>query len=399
MTEQPVTDVRILVVEDTPDHMKDVIFYLNDIHKRVRTNIGIGEITIVQAETVAEARKLLTAATSPYDLVVVDLRLPEEQVDDGSEAVANGLALIESIQATQTGKGMVAISAYDDYQNVRDAFKGGVLDFASKPLDQETFEPIVLNALQRLMTQDSDRLLNERVFKLVTQAQLGLAHGFRQVFFHLIKGVTETADKVEKYARERYGPDAAKDPGDPLTKALTSQRETIAKARQDWAEIQAELVPASSEFDSEDLSVMLSNLESKLKPALVVKRVVLKRPDSFTRPVHTFEKDVEVVLGEILAGAASELPNGGDVHKVKISFVTEETRVGVVLEDDLDPIPDKHAQAINAGLRIIADANFGRAWGLSVAQHVALRGGGEIKVEIKHGKNVVTYYVPLADHA
>ncbi|MGZ8845797.1 MAG: hypothetical protein ACXW3C_04975, partial [Pyrinomonadaceae bacterium] len=61
--------------------------------------------------------------------------------------------------------------------------------------------------------------------------------------------------------------------------------------------------------------------------------------------------------------------------------------------------PEKQVQAINSGQRIIPDANFGRAWGLSVAQHVAMRGGGELKLTSKRGKNIVTYYIPLAEYA
>ena len=399
MSKRPITNVRMLVVEDKPKARDLLLLYLNSLDEIVRTNIGIGEVSIDAANAVVNAKQSLMAAASPYDLVLLDLRLPKESPDDGTEDISNGQDLLEFILSSRSARGVVVVSAYGDYQFVRDALKAGAIDFVRKPVDQVTFESVVLNALVRLMTQETERLLHQRVFDLIAHSQLGLAHGFRQVFFTLLKGVTVAAEGFERDARDRFGVDSAKDPADSLALLFNAHREAIEKAREDWAAIQAELAPASSAFDTANVSEMLQSIKARLEPALVVKRVLVTENNVFDRPVHTFEKDVEVVLGEIIAGALSEIKDPAKVHKIKLSFKVEDTRVGVVFEDDLDPIPEKHARVINEGLRIITDANFGRAWGLSVAKHVALRGGGEIEVATKHGKNVVTYYIPLADHA
>lgn len=393
--QQPLADQRIIVIDDERPIWKQLKLYIDSMDDKLLKHNGIRSINVEFADSVVQAEELFNKAADPFDLAVLDLRLP---INSGATnpMMQNGFNLLKSIQKERRAKGVVVISNYGDYTNVRKAFTGGAIDFINKPLDKSNVEPAVINALVRSLTQDAERLLNERVFQLVAHAQLGLAHGFRQIFFTLLKGVTEAADGLEKDVRERYGVDNTKGSHDALPRLLSMHQEAIVKARQDWAEIQGELAPASSEFESRNVSEMLHSIKKRLEPPLVIKRVNVTQAESYNRLVHTFEKDVEIVLGEIIAGSLPSDSKGGEIN---ISFVTEPTRVGVVFEDDFPPIPETHAKAINAGLRLISDANFGRAWGLSVAQHVALRGGGELNVAIKHGKNVVTYYIPLADHA
>lgn len=399
MSQRPVADQHILLVDDLESVRHQVKRYLDNVDKQICKDNGIGRIDIDLADSVTQAKSFLKdAVTRPFDLVILDLRLP---IRSGATnpLVANGFRLLRHIQASQTANGVVVISNYSDYKNLRTAFKDGAVDFVNKPFRQHHVEPTVLKSLVRLMTQQCERLLSQRVFNLVAHSQLGLAHGFRQVFFTLLRGVSEAAEGVERYARERYGLDREKDSDDSLTVLLKAHQDSIKVAREDWTRMQDELAASSSDFGAGNVSEMLRSIAVDLKPALVVKRLALATKANYDRPVHTFENDVGVVLREIIAGALSELSSDGEVRSMSIHFVTEPTRAGVVFEDDLDPIPEKQMRAINEGQRIIPDAKFGRAWGLSVAQHIALRGGGELKVSTKRGKNVITYYIPLAEHA
>jgi len=399
MSEYPLASQRVLVIEDRPEISQQVKQYIESINAGLLKDNGLHPPAVELADSVVQAEEQLEkAADNPFNLALLDLRIP---IKSGAQnpMMQNGFRLLEHILKSGRAKGVVVISNYGDYTNVRKAFTGGAVDFINKPLNMTNIEPAVVNALVRLLNQETERLLNQRIFDLVAHAQLGLAHGFRQVFVTLVKGVTEAAEGIEKDVRERYGLDTAKDPRDSLTLHFSEHQSAITKARQDWAAIQTDLAPASSGFDLGVISHMLRDIKKKLEPALVVNRVTVTETASYDRPVHTFEKDVEVVLNELVAGALSDRKEKLEGREIKISFITQGTRVGVVVEDDLDPINDKHAKVINSGSRIITDPNFSRAWGLSVAQHVALRGGGEINVAIKHGKNVVTYYVPLADHA
>jgi hypothetical protein len=74
------------------------------------------------------------------------------------------------------------------------------------------------------------------------------------------------------------------------------------------------------------------------------------------------------------------------------------------LTDDIDAhasetLTRADAQAINGGFAIGPNhgaTRFGRAWGLSVVQHVALRGGGRLIVTPQQQGSQITYVIPLA---
>lgn len=401
MIKRPLATLRILVIEDKPSTRETEVNYLRGVHEKTRQHHGIDTFEIDEADSVAAAERLLKkSASRPYDLVLLDLRLPKNPGDaEDLERVENGLDLLLFIKESQTAKGIVIVSGYDDYKNVVTSFRGGALDFINKPIFQETFEPTVLTALSRLMAAESDSILNQRVRDLVAYAEIGLAHSFMLIFSNLLQGVTEAADGIEKYARERYGLEREKDPNDSLMLQLRAHHKAIEQARHDWAGIQAKLARGGTALDVGYVRQMLLDIKESLLPCLIVKKVALDWPDADEQPVMTFEKDVEVALREIILGALSEAPDYGEERQIKISFATEDTRALIRFEDDLDPIPEELMQAINEGQRILPDAEFGRVWGLSVAQHVALRGGGELVVKTERGRNVVTYYIPLADYA
>jgi CheY-like chemotaxis protein len=405
MIERTLARPRILVIEDEYHTRDSILKYLRDISENTRLHHGIGDFEIDIAYSVSQAEQHLENAKTlsrPYDLVLLDLRLPKKEPGDGTENIEHGYDILNSIRKNQTAKGVIVVSNYDDYQSVVKSFRGGVVDFIGKPIFQESLEPAVLNALTRAMiqgSQGSNAILSQRVRDLATYAEKGLAHSFKLILYTLLQKVTEAAEGIEEYARERYGLEMEKDSNDSLMLKLRAHNKAVAQARQDWGGLQAELARGGKTLDVGNVSEMLRDLKESLLPCLVVKRVALDLPDFDEKLVLTFEKDVEVVLREIIVGALNELPDYGEEGQIRISFTIEDTRAKVSFEDDLDPIPEEKIEAINEGQRIIPDVKFGRVWGLSVAQHVALRGGGELKVETKRGRNVVTFYIPLADYA
>lgn len=391
---------RILVIEDVPNTREDITQLVRYIPEERRRRSGIRDFELDEAGSVTKAEQYLKEAKSrPYDLVLLDLQLPDTELGDGTESLGNGQNLLLSITNNQTAKGVVIVSGFPDYEHVIRSIRGGALDFVKKPIDPSILQQSVLNALARLMVEESNRILDQRVRDLVPYAEIGLAHSFKVIFSTLLQGVAEAADGIEKYARERYGLDTEKDANDSLMLKLRTHRKAVTQARKEWAGLQAELARGGHTLETGDLGQMLRDLKESLLPCLVVKKVVFDMSDFAERPVMTFERDVEVVLREILVGLLSELPDYGEDPRIKITVAAADARAEVRFEDDLDPIPEPAMVAINEGKRILPDARFGRAWGLSVAQHVALRGGGELKVKTERGRNVVTYYIPAADHA
>jgi CheY-like chemotaxis protein len=371
---------------------------LEHIPEDARRQYGISDFDIKEAASVADAEKILTEnASHPFDLVLLDLRLPKTYPGDGTEDMDNGHNLLKFIEESRTSKGVIIVSAFPEYDNVTRGFRGGALDFIPKPFFQEHLQPPVLNALWRIMTKESEAIFNQRIRDFVAYAERGLVHSFREIFIDLLKKVREVAEGIEKYARERYAVDLEKNPNDMLLLKLRAHQKVVNQANDRWGKLQAELAPGDTSMDCIYVEDELSDIKKSLLPVLAVKKVMFDPPPG-NKKVITFEKDVHAVMREIIVGLLNALPGNEENYYIKVTISEDDSRAAVRFEDSFRPIAESDREAINSGQRIIPDANFGRVWGLSVAQHVALRGGGELKVTSERGKNIITYYIPLADY-
>lgn len=394
---------RILVIDDRPKIRKFVRDILEQqITPDVLGQYGISHFEVNEAESAEDGEQRLKEATAcPYDLVLLDLHLPKTAGDEECD-VEHGNRLLRYIKESQTAKAVAIVSAFYEYEDVIKTIRCGALDFVKKPIRRAELEPTVLNALARVMTGDSNRILNQRIRDLVAYAEIGLTYSFKLIFSTLLQGIADAVDGIEKSLRDQHGLNKEKDPYDSMVLKLRAHEKAVAQARQDWAGLQTELGRGGKILDVSNVGKILRDLKESLLHCLAIKRVAFKPPDLDQAAVLTFENDVEVVLREIIVGTLSELPDYpdyGEEREIKVSFGSDDNRSRVSFQDNLDPIPEEAMNAINKGQRIIPDKDFGRVWGLSVAQHVALRGGGELNVRTERGRNVVTYFIPLADHA
>jgi hypothetical protein len=105
-----------------------------------------------------------------------------------------------------------------------------------------------------------------------------------------------------------------------------------------------------------------------------------------------------MIIREILTGGLSEIKEA-DPSTLPEVVVNIEKNVGMAeisFRDGFNPIPAEQAEQITKGEIIPPRDGQWRAWGLSVAQQVALRGGGRLIVEPMEGGNLITYRVTLA---
>lgn len=68
----------------------------------------------------------------------------------------------------------------------------------------------------------------------------------------------------------------------------------------------------------------------------------------------------------------------------------------IQFRDNFEPIQGQLAEQINRGDNIAPRDGQWRAWGLSVVQHIASRGGGRLEVQPLEDGNLITYRVTLA---
>lgn len=133
MTDKP----RVLIVEDT---ISLALTYAGQLEK--------AGCTTVLAERGEEARTLFAASPDGFDVILLDLNLPD----------GDGLELLASAPAFLTQASVVVITADGSINRAIDAMRAGAYDFMVKPVSPERLTTTVLRAGERQMLEREVRV-------------------------------------------------------------------------------------------------------------------------------------------------------------------------------------------------------------------------------------------------
>jgi DNA-binding response OmpR family regulator len=393
------TNPKVLIVEDSEKQLQGLRKDLEaiDLKKRQKFGIDIFEIDLARALDEAE-RSLLRANGKPYDLMLLDLGIPLT-VDQPQEAddIENGQRLLVKARTTATVKEIVVVSAFPQFINVANAFRNGAMDFIPKPFKTTELQTRVMECWKRLMQKESNHLLGDkRIRDLIPCAERGLAYRFNSCLTDLERTVSQTSEDLEREVRERFGIERSRNSDDVFFRIL-DQKGSISSFKEKWTALNS-AIQASDEVDTTaEIQILLQEIHQALLSAFVVKNLSLDFVDEVAAKIVTFEDDVQAVLKEILAGAATTVADFDETeHEIKITVRTAGPQVRVSFADRLSEI--RESKQINEGSIVFPlEGNFDRAWGLSVVQHLAMSGGGRIEIEPRTGGgNVVNYFIPSA---
>jgi response regulator of citrate/malate metabolism len=391
------TNPRLLIVEDRPRQLKLMKNQVGKIPPERLKLFGVAEFDIDLAQTMTEAERFFAHGNgTSYDLMLLDLGIPKKKIGEPTPP-ENGQELLEKAQKIRASKEVIVISVWSELKNVAAAYRSGVIDFIAKPYTAKAFQTRILEGWKRLLSKESARILGEdRIKHLVPYAEKGLAHRFTTCFSSLIRAASHTAEDVERYMRERYKLNRRKDAQDPFFTCLSSQEEAITKTKQEWVMLNAAFQPNESSQVTA-VEELVKSIHKQLLPCLIVKNITLDFVDRRSSEVLTFENDVRAVLEELIGGAAIALPDfGAKSHTIEIKVTNHDGQVKVSFKDRLNRIPTKTAEEINLGSSISPLPRFGREWGLSVMQHIAMHGGGRLHIEPRSDGNIINYFIPTA---
>jgi CheY-like chemotaxis protein len=384
---------RVLVVEDQVNQWQavEVALKITDSRKE----LGLDSFVPQFARNVKEAETLL-AQNSPYDFLLLDLGIP--RADGEPDFANNGQELLERVQREGEAKQVIVISIWFVVDQVARAFRSGAVDFVAKPFTTDQLQAQVIKCWKHLLVKESTRLLEkERISELIEYAEKGLAHRFTTCFSSIVRTVAHTSEDIEQYVQERYGLDRKKYFEDLFFTYLNSQDDSISKAKRDWAALTAPLQSPNESSGSAKVETLLKGVHESVLPCLIVKKITLEFFDEGATEILTFEDDVHAVLKEMILGAASKLPDFNEVKQViEIKVENADGQVKLRCSDLLEPIAPDLAKSINEGSTISPALRFGREWGLSVVQHIAMRGGGRLEIEPQAAGNIITYLIPSA---
>ena len=391
---------RVLIVEDQPDELQGIKDDLDKISDNGGGEyLGIEYFISDLAGAVNEAEGFITNSKGEsYDLLLLDLGIPKRA--GGAALPENGEKLLGKVRLKGAAKEVMIISVWNEVEYVVNAFRNGAIDFVSKPFSTAVLQARVLDCWKRLLGKESKRLLGEdRVSHLVPYAERGLAHRFTKCFSTLVQAVAHSTEDLERYMHERYGLERQKDSQDFFfNKFLKWQEESIGKAKNEWEDLQTSLGSKSESDRVETVEVLLKEIHQSLLPCLIIKNVELELDAEGATKVLTFEDDVRAVLKEIIVGALYKFQDYNEkTQTITVKVRSAGGQAAVSFADHLERIPPRDAKDINEGSNISPDRRFGREWGLSVVQHIAMRGGGRIEIEPQGRGNAVTYFIPLAN--
>jgi CheY-like chemotaxis protein len=405
-------DVKILAAEDHPKHYNNLVSILNAIPREDKAHWGIDNLKFTSAASATKAVAQLEIAANrktPYDILVLDLNLPVEE--GGIEDIEHGFGVLTSARKLKAAKQTVIFTMYGGGENILRSLREGASDFFVKPgvpgYDEQELQTRFMGCWKSILENESASLLDQRIKDLVPYAEAGLAQRFTACFTDFLQKVAHTSEDIEHYAYERFGIDRANDPQDYLILSLERQEADLKGARTNWSGLNTDMLGDTSAGKTMKLVALLNPIREKLSPCLIVKNTSLLQnfSDAGETGVLTFQDDARVIMQEITAGALSTLQDYGAKHTIEITATVDDGQAEIRFVDDLEQqISVEDAQAINNGSIVSPEhglERFGRAWGLSVAQHVALRGGGRLMVKPQPAGrgNVITYFAPLAQSA
>jgi len=393
---------RILIVEDNEDILAGNTQDLLRMSTEQKDSSGVDSFVIHDARTVEEATNLLNEAQkfrSPYDLVLLDLSLPLSKTTP-RESPDSGMKILKLVGDTGAARGVIVVSVFSMHEYVVKAFRDGAVDFIAKPFTRETLQTQVLKSFEKVSARAFEELVERRPEELGPYAENMLTYRLGVCFSRFIQSIVNETESLQDGFKERWGLDVDRDSADTQVQHLIAIEKAVGSAKLEWNDMLSSLNNADDAPGVCVLEEVVSEIRDLVLPWLSLKKIKLTMIPGHAAKVRTFQDDVQTVVKEIVFGALSELINHDNPSGVvELSVRTNGDRAEVCFKDNFDRIESKTADAISNGITVLPEPRFSRAWGLSVAQHIALRGGGRIKVEANEERNLITYSIPLADHA
>ena len=126
-----------------------------------------------------------------------------------------------------------------------------------------------------------------------------------------------------------------------------------------------------------------------------------------------YQDNAMMVIREILVGGLIEPDEPDEPNKpgepgepnkkeksweVAVKVAVVDGMAEIHFRDNFKPLPVELAEKVTRGENIPPRDGQWRAWGLSIVQHIALRGGGRLIVEPLEDGNLIIYRVTLAQN-
>lgn len=112
------------------------------------------DLTIVgEAENGEEALELIAEEQLHVDLLITDISMPE----------MDGLELMRRLKAINPVLRCIILSGYNEFAYVKEAIRIGIENYLLKPINSEELQQTLVNAVEQLLRNQSNRLLDDEI--------------------------------------------------------------------------------------------------------------------------------------------------------------------------------------------------------------------------------------------
>jgi CheY-like chemotaxis protein len=404
--------LRIIVVEDEKPQAEATRHILRTIGPEELKEAGIDGVEVTLANCAADARHHLQRAVEdkkPFDIALLDLGLPENNGE--SESADQGLSILNFIRERKAAHDVIIVSVFTELDRyVGPAFRLGASDFIGKPYNEEEMQARVLKAWSRIRESRRQRILNEMMKsslkELAPYADKGISYQLGSCFTKFTRQVRRETDELRAALLKEFGMSSPEELPGALAQRLAAVENSVRDARDEWKRIQEPFKIADDSPRNLVVENAIIQLAEELRPCVTVR---IEAPvQSETRILSfqdAYQDNALMVIREIMVGGLIEPDEPGEPGELNKKEKSWEVEVGIAVvdgmaeihfRDNFNPLPIELAEKITKGDNIPPRDGQWRAWGLSIVQHIALRGGGRLIVEPLENGNLIIYRVTLA---
>ncbi len=152
--------------------MIDYSLFVVDDEDTIRSSLSIALKGKYRLGLFADAESAIEATTAePPDLILLDIGLPG----------MSGIEALPLLKRAAPGVLVVVITAYEDVKSVVSAMKQGAYDYVVKPLNVDTLELTIRNALESVRLKKEVQALQERYLRENVPCFLGESNAIQDV--------------------------------------------------------------------------------------------------------------------------------------------------------------------------------------------------------------------------
>jgi DNA-binding response OmpR family regulator len=395
--------LRIIVVEDEKPQAEATRHILRTINPEEMREVGLEGVEVTLANCAADARHHLQRAMEdkkPFDIALLDLGLPENNGE--SESADQGLSVLNFIRERKAAHDVIIVSVFTELDRyVGPAFRLGASDFIGKPYNEEEMQARVLKAWSRIRESRRQLILNEMMKsslkELAPYADKGISYQLGSCFTKFTRQVRRDTEQLRAAMLSQFGLNSMEELPGALAQRLASVENSVRDARDEWKRIQEPFKIADDSPRDLVVENAIIQLAEDLRPCVTVK---IEAPvQSETRILSfqdAYQDNAMMVIREILVGGLIEPDEIEKSWEVAVKVAVVDGMAEIHFRDNFKPLPVELAEKVTRGENIPPRDGQWRAWGLSIVQHIALRGGGRLIVEPLENGNLIIYRVTLA---